>query len=251
MPNNGLAYDPTTVSSLYNLLSMNQGAATPAAAATSPDIGNAQPAGAAQNQYPSWLTDLSARGLASDWAPAPHVDGPQINPDGRVIPPDVAPTTAAPLAAAAITSDTSGISNGANGSGDNGVDSGDAAGSSSGAASASSGGTSGDASSAGSASAGGDTGSAGGSSGGGNGGDNGGGGGGSSGGGGGSDSFARGGIVKQTNLLAPDPPGPDTGYAAMKEGEGVLTDKAIKFYGPKIVAKLNKLEVPKAAFLRK
>lgn len=57
----------------------------------------------------------------------------------------------------------------------------------------------------------------------------------------------KGGIVTRNKLMGPNPPGPDDGYEALKVGEGVLTDKAMRFYGPAIVAKLNRLQVPKRA----
>jgi hypothetical protein len=37
----------------------------------------------------------------------------------------------------------------------------------------------------------------------------------------------------------------------MDIGEGVLTAKAMKHYGPGIVARLNKLQVPKRAFSKR
>jgi hypothetical protein len=37
----------------------------------------------------------------------------------------------------------------------------------------------------------------------------------------------------------------------MDIGEGVLTAKAIRHYGPGIVARLNKLQVPKGAFSKR
>jgi len=58
----------------------------------------------------------------------------------------------------------------------------------------------------------------------------------------------HGGIVTPNRLQGPDPRGPDDGYVAMDKGEGVLTAKAVQHYGPGIVARLNKLAVPKAAF---
>jgi hypothetical protein len=61
----------------------------------------------------------------------------------------------------------------------------------------------------------------------------------------------RGGIVTANRLQGPDPRGPDDGYVAMDKGEGVLTAKAIQHYGPGIVARLNKLAVPKAAFAKR
>ena len=57
---------------------------------------------------------------------------------------------------------------------------------------------------------------------------------------------AKGGIITRNKLVGPNPPGPDSGYGKLELGEGVLTDKAIKFYGKGIVARLNRLEVPKA-----
>jgi len=61
----------------------------------------------------------------------------------------------------------------------------------------------------------------------------------------------RGGIVTANRLQGPDPRGPDDGYVAMDKGEGVLTAKAVQHYGPGIVARLNKLAVPKAAFAKR
>lgn len=61
----------------------------------------------------------------------------------------------------------------------------------------------------------------------------------------------RGGIVTANRLQGPDPRGPDDGYVAMDKGEGVLTAEAVRHYGPGIVARLNKLAVPKKAFARR
>lgn len=61
----------------------------------------------------------------------------------------------------------------------------------------------------------------------------------------------RGGIVTENRLRGPDPRGPDDGYVAMDKGEGVLTAEAVRHYGPGIVARLNKLAVPKKAFARR
>jgi hypothetical protein len=61
----------------------------------------------------------------------------------------------------------------------------------------------------------------------------------------------RGGIVTPNRLQGHNPPGPDDGYVAMDKGEGVLTAKAIQHYGPGIVARLNKLAVPKGAFAKR
>jgi hypothetical protein len=58
----------------------------------------------------------------------------------------------------------------------------------------------------------------------------------------------HGGIVTRNKLRGPDPNGPDDGHVAMDLGEGVLTAKAVRHYGPGIVERLNKLQVPKGAF---
>ena len=58
----------------------------------------------------------------------------------------------------------------------------------------------------------------------------------------------HGGIVTRNKLRGPDPDGPDDGYVAMNKGEGVLTAKALRFYGDGLVDRLNKLQVPKKAF---
>jgi len=55
----------------------------------------------------------------------------------------------------------------------------------------------------------------------------------------------RGGIVTRNRLTGPNPKGPDDGYVPLNLGEGVLTAAALKHYGPGIVARLNKLAVPK------
>ena len=57
----------------------------------------------------------------------------------------------------------------------------------------------------------------------------------------------HGGIVTPNRLQGHNPPGPDDGLVPMDIGEGVLTAKAIRHYGPGIVARLNKLQVPKKA----
>ena len=61
----------------------------------------------------------------------------------------------------------------------------------------------------------------------------------------------RGGIVTPNRLQGHNPPGPDDGLVPMDIGEGVLTAKAMKHYGPGIVARLNKLQVPKGAFSKR
>ena len=61
----------------------------------------------------------------------------------------------------------------------------------------------------------------------------------------------HGGIVTPNRLQGHNPPGPDDGLVPMDIGEGVLTAKAMKHYGPGIVARLNKLQVPKRAFSKR
>lgn len=194
-----------------------------------------------QHNYPAWLTDLSARGLASDWMPAAFVRTAADELHPRDIPPDT-PMAAktAPVPANTVSAPMN-FSNGQEGGGSSGSGgaSGGDPGSNSGEAGSSTDsgsdvGTSGDAGASGDAGTAGDSGS---SSGGdaGSAGDSGAG-------------FYQGGIVSPNNLIGPNPPGPDTGFAALKPGEGVLTDKAMKFYGKGIVAKLNKLAVPKEMF---
>jgi len=55
----------------------------------------------------------------------------------------------------------------------------------------------------------------------------------------------RGGVVTRNRLTGPNPPGPDDGYAALNAGEGVLTKKAMDYYGADFLRRLNKLQVPK------
>jgi hypothetical protein len=61
---------------------------------------------------------------------------------------------------------------------------------------------------------------------------------------GGRDNF-KGGPLTQNRLIGPNPPGPDTGFASVQAGEGVLTKAAMQHYGPAFLARLNKLAVPK------
>ena len=80
--------------------------------------------GSAPTNYPSWLTDLSARGLASDWAPAARV-----TPDPQVlIPRDIPPDepAAQPLAAPMAQADP--VQPGLNGGGPDGGDGGEGGG---------------------------------------------------------------------------------------------------------------------------
>ena len=150
----------------------------------------------AQSPYPKWLTDLSGRGLATDWVP-----------DAAVVPTAIQPTfgpmtdLSAPAAPVRVPQpgDAFAENFGINGGGQesaSGAGIGDSSGDSSGAD-------------------------------------------------GGASGFAMGGMVTRNRLLGPDPAGPDQGYAALKSGEGVLTARAMKHYGPAFFAGLNRLAIPK------
>lgn len=251
---------------------------------------NASPSTAPSTVYPSWLTDLSARGLADDWLPAAFVADAPLQPQYRVIPPD--PPFAAPDAMFAgnvvaggpafsseggpggSVGDNGSVGSSGSGYGNDTADTDTDAGNAANAAAAvgvgdqaneanavgattstdtasqstsDQGAPAGDPSDA---AAGNDSGSPGGGPGGGGGqggdgsgpgGDSGSGGGGP----GGGDSFFKGGMVTLNKLAPPNPPGPDDGYAALNKGEGVITAKAMRFYGPAFLAKINKLAVPK------
>lgn len=217
MASNALTYDPSAQESLYNLLAPSSPymAYGSDPGMTNVNVGTTPISPAAPTNYPAWLTDLSARGIASDWAPAAQVV-PDVPPlDSRVIPDavDTAPTT--PAQTAPIIPDVTGGADGAGGAGGAGNG----------------------------AEAGGGPGASGGDSSGGDAGADAGGAGGDSGGEGGG--YSKGGMVVQNRLIGPNPRGPDTGYAALKAGEGVITSKAMKFYGPKFLAQVNKLAVPK------
>lgn len=51
--------------------------------------------------------------------------------------------------------------------------------------------------------------------------------------------YAKGGHVSMMNLQGPDPAGPDDGYAALKDGEYVINDKAVKKYGIELMEAIN------------
>lgn len=198
------------------------------------------PATAQQNDLPHWLTDINARGLAGDWIPDAHVTPDVQTPGYRDFSLNPAPPDAATPAAPAVTGIGAPPSGGAaydiSGGGSDGEGPGAGPGS----------GAQGEASSDSGASAGSDSGSEGGGPGGGGGADGGGPGGGSGGEGDGG-GFSSGGLVTRNRLSGPDPDGPDDGYAALNAGEGVLTAKAMKYYGPAFLARLNRLAVPKGA----
>ena len=47
------------------------------------------------------------------------------------------------------------------------------------------------------------------------------------------------------HLLGPDPEGPDDGYAALKDGEFVINDKAVKKYGIELMNAINSGKISK------
>lgn len=57
--------------------------------------------------------------------------------------------------------------------------------------------------------------------------------------------FAQGGYVSMQHLGGPDPEGPDDGYAALKDGEFVINDKAVKKYGIELMNAINSGKISK------
>ena len=57
--------------------------------------------------------------------------------------------------------------------------------------------------------------------------------------------FAKGGYVSMQHLGGPDPDGPDDGYAALKDGEFVINDKAVKKYGIELMNLINSGKISK------
>ena len=57
--------------------------------------------------------------------------------------------------------------------------------------------------------------------------------------------FAQGGHVSMQRLLGPNPEGPDDGYAALKDGEFVINDKAVKKYGIELMQAINSGKISK------
>jgi hypothetical protein len=57
--------------------------------------------------------------------------------------------------------------------------------------------------------------------------------------------YAKGGYVSMQNLGGPDPMGPDDGYAALKDGEYVINDKAVKKYGIELMEAINSGKISK------
>ena len=57
--------------------------------------------------------------------------------------------------------------------------------------------------------------------------------------------LAKGGYVSRQHLGGPDPEGPDDGYAALKDGEYVINDKAVKKYGIELMNLINSGKISK------
>jgi hypothetical protein len=57
--------------------------------------------------------------------------------------------------------------------------------------------------------------------------------------------YAQGGHVSMMHLGGPDPMGPDDGYAALKDGEFVINDKAVKKYGIELMQAINSGKISK------
>jgi hypothetical protein len=63
--------------------------------------------------------------------------------------------------------------------------------------------------------------------------------------GGGGAHLAKGGYVSMQHLGGPDPAGPDDGYAALKDGEYVINDKAVTKYGIELMEAINSGKISK------
>ena len=57
--------------------------------------------------------------------------------------------------------------------------------------------------------------------------------------------FAQGGHVSMMHLQGPNPAGPDDGYGALKDGEYVINDKAVKKYGIELMNAINSGKISK------
>jgi len=57
--------------------------------------------------------------------------------------------------------------------------------------------------------------------------------------------YAKGGHVSMQRLQGPNPAGPDDGYAALKDGEYVINDKAVKKYGIELMEAINSGKISK------
>jgi hypothetical protein len=61
--------------------------------------------------------------------------------------------------------------------------------------------------------------------------------------------FAQGGYVSMMHLGGSDPEGPDDGYAALKDGEYVINDKAVKKYGIELMNAINSGKISKGKLI--
>jgi hypothetical protein len=61
--------------------------------------------------------------------------------------------------------------------------------------------------------------------------------------------FAKGGYVSMQHLGGPNPKGPDDGYAALKDGEFVINNKAVKKYGIELMNLINSGKIKKGKLL--
>jgi hypothetical protein len=61
--------------------------------------------------------------------------------------------------------------------------------------------------------------------------------------------LAQGGHVSMQHLQGPDPDGPDDGYGALKMGEYVINDKAVKKYGIELMNAINSGKISKGKLL--
>ena len=57
--------------------------------------------------------------------------------------------------------------------------------------------------------------------------------------------YAKGGHVSMMHLQGPNPAGPDDGYGALKDGEYVINDKAVKKYGIELMNAINSGKISK------
>ena len=55
----------------------------------------------------------------------------------------------------------------------------------------------------------------------------------------------KGGHVSMQHLNGPNPKGPDDGYVALKMGEYVINDKAVKKYGIELMEAINSGKISK------
>jgi hypothetical protein len=61
--------------------------------------------------------------------------------------------------------------------------------------------------------------------------------------------YAQGGYVSMQDLQGPNPDGPDDGYAALKDGEYVINDKAVNQYGIELMNLINSGKISKGELL--